>query len=115
MTAHSLGWSPSGVHSEIHLDDTDRCVISHTQPGSVLDRILDENHEAREAGRNRIAESRLVGSVPWTVYLQWRQEWEKVKGKVSEPAFMMRKLADAEYAKLRLHATPGDLIMLSKR
>lgn len=110
-----LGWSPQGFHSQMHFDDSKRIGFTHTQPGALLQAILDETHAMREEGRNRIAEGRLVANVPWSLHLQWLQEYEKVKHKVSEPAFMMGKLASSDFEKLRVHATRADLIHLSKR
>lgn len=81
-------------------------VIHHQQDVSG---ILDENAQLRQTEQNSKAEMQHVARIPLIVYQKWDKEFQKQnKGMtlMNAPAhlkqgFMMRKLNDLAYAKLR--------------
>lgn len=97
--SYSLGFNATGVvETKVAHEDGDVILIDE-MPASVVQHILDTNHENRQAGDRPggpTGNGMLCGSMPITTWQEWKNEWKAGPRLWGQPwnKFLMAKLKD---------------------
>lgn len=91
----------------LHFEDTVNGTVLHHQTvmrPHDLQRILDTNHERRRDGQNPTAQVRHIGTVPYTLLMQWEQKYNREgmdRDFESFGAYVEKMLKDHDFSLLR--------------
>lgn len=93
-------WTRDGVRNEVTWRDNE-AEVSRFQP---VDHIIDSVHEASKLTQNKTAHMKFAGRVPVDLHNQWTAEGRErgLEGDTLH-AFLINKLNDANYKKLRVN------------
>ena len=104
-----LGTNEGGVENWAYYnDDTGELVCQDRQPGHAVQSILDENARWRRNERERSLhkmplehrpKGRKVASIPITMWVNWRREWQQQRC-FTWQTFLMQRLHDPQYKNL---------------
>lgn len=80
-----------------HLSDDGELILDPHTDDRVVKAILDQNHEDRATGSNRMAHGRHAARVPRQWREQWRKEWKKYHSdKFSWTEYLVMQLNKSE-------------------